>query len=616
MMSIIKKLQERVTATGIYVFFICLAGVIVLLYTNQWSFLHYTTTEWVTIYSLLGAVLILEHFTFQLPPASNKQSMDSSVYLACIFVHGTEIAILILLLNVIIAMFRHTELSWWKHTANFSIYALSIFLSSTVFELSGGTQGALNQDHFASYLLALICYFAVNTITLGIYFYIAYKGSFNELKQAFLAESLLVYLCTLILSLVLTTLIYDNGILGLLLFLGLSMLLSHAFKQMFTLYREIEEKANMDRRTGLYNHSYFENTLEAELNISRSENTPLSLALIDIDDFKKYNDHFGHLKGDQLLGFLGEFLKKETSGTHITVSRYGGEEFTLLMPAHTAEQAYEIVNAIRKRLNDSRYEGVEIFPHGCLSFSAGIAQSRIDIYDKSQLVDLADKALYYAKKQGKNIVHTHGSLNEVEREVDLGQDIRDLEQQLNLFLYKDINTFKHSKRVFRYAADMSDVLQLGPEDKRRFILGALIHDIGKLEIPWNILNKKEKLSAEEWQMVQAHVMWGKRIVEANERFIDLVPFVELHHERYDGGGYPFGFKGEQIPRLCRMLTIIDSFDAMTTERPYQPTKTFEEAIEELRACSGSQFDPKLTATFIHYIQHKQPAFTDFMETGL
>lgn len=140
------------------------------------------------------------------------------------------------------------------------------------------------------------------------------------------------------------------------------MLLSHAFKQLFTMYRKIEEKANMDRRTGLYNHSYFENALETELNIARSQNTPLSLALIDIDDFKKYNDHFGHLKGDQLLGFLGEILKKETSGTNIIVSRYGGEEFTLLMPDHTAEQAYETVNAIRKRLNDSRYEGVEIFP--------------------------------------------------------------------------------------------------------------------------------------------------------------------------------------------------------------------------------------------------------------
>ncbi|MGM1022047.1 MAG: bifunctional diguanylate cyclase/phosphohydrolase [Bacillota bacterium] len=613
MMSILKKLQERVTATGIYVFFICMVGVIVLLYTNQWSFLHYSTTEWVTIYSLLGAVLILEHFTFQLPPASNKQSMDSSVYLACIFVHSAEIAILILLFNVLIAAIRYRELSWWKHAANFSIYALSIFLSSTVFELSGGTQGGLNEEHFTAYLLALFCYFAVNTVTLGLYFYIAYKGSLHELKKAFLAESLLVYLCTLILSLVLTTLIYHNGILGLLLFLALSMLLSHAFKQLFAMYREIEEKANMDRRTGLYNHSYFENALETELNIARTHNTPLSLALIDIDDFKKYNDHFGHLKGDQLLGFLGEILKKETSDSNIIVSRYGGEEFTLLMPDYTAEQAYEIVNAIRKRLNDSRYEGVEIFPHGCLSFSAGIVQSRVDIYDRSQLVDLADKALYYAKKQGKNIVHTHGSLNEVEREVDLGQDIRDIEQQLNLFLYKDINTFKHSKRVFKYAVDMSEVLQLSQEDKRRFVLGSLIHDIGKLEIPWNILNKKGKLTDEEWCMVKAHVTWGRRIVEANERFMDLVPFVELHHERYDGGGYPFSFKGEQIPRLCRMLTIIDSFDAMTTERPYQPTKTFDEAIKELCDCSGSQFDPELTAIFIHYVQHKQPAFLDSIE---
>ncbi len=185
MMSIIKKLQERVSATGLYVFLICMAGLGILLYTNHWSFMHYSPTEWVTIYSLLGAVLILEHFTFQLPPASNKQSMDSSVYLACIFVHGTEIAILILLFNVLIAAIRYRELSWWKHAANFSIYALSIFLSSAVFELSGGTQGGLNDEHFTAYLLALFCYFAVNTVTLGLYFYIAYKGSLNELKKGF-----------------------------------------------------------------------------------------------------------------------------------------------------------------------------------------------------------------------------------------------------------------------------------------------------------------------------------------------------------------------------------------------------------------------------------------------
>ncbi|MDP4096042.1 diguanylate cyclase [Paenibacillus sp. P96] len=607
-MRLFKSLHQHVTPTGIYAVVMCLAGAGVFAYTNQWSFLQYSSSEWVTVYSLLGAVLILEYFTFQLPPASNKQSMDSSVYLACIFVHGSEIAIFILFLTSLIAAIRDYKLSWWKHLINFSIYALAIFAASTVFQLAGGPQGPLDDRYIAGYVLAMLSYFAVNTVTLGLYFYLAYEGSLKQLRRAFVAESLLVYLCTLILSLVLTVLIYHNGILGLVLFLGLSMLLSHAFKQLFDMFRDVEEKSIMDRRTGLYNHSYFENVLESELSAARKDKLPLSLALIDIDDFKKYNDQFGHLKGDQLLGFLGNLLKKETEGTPITASRYGGEEFTLLMPGYTAEQAYNVVNRIRKKLNDSRYEGVEIFPHGCLSFSGGISEYQAGIYDKSQLVDQADKALYYAKHQGKNTIHLFGSFNATEREIDLAQDVRDIEQQLSLFLYKDISTFKHSKRVFKYAMDISEVLGLGQEEKRRFVLGALIHDIGKLEIPWDILNKREKLTPEEWTLVQGHVTWGRRIVEANERFEELIPFIELHHERYDGTGYPYGFAGEEIPRLCRMLTVIDSFDAMTTERPYQQAKTFEQALEELRACSGSQFDPELTRIFIRYIKSTHPVF--------
>lgn len=209
-------------------------------------------------------------------------------------------------------------------------------------------------------------------------------------------------------------------------------------------------------------------------------------------------------------------------------------------------------------------------------------------------MEQADQALYYAKKQGKNMVHIYGHQSLLEQDIDFSQDVRDIEQQLNLFMYKDMETFKHSKRVFRYAMDISELLQLDSLSKRQFTLGALIHDIGKLEIPWSILNKKEKLTPEEWEMVKWHVTWGKQMAMTNDKFKDLSAYIELHHERYDGKGYPHGFKGEEIPKLCRMLTIIDSFDAMTTERPYQPTKSVEEAIVELKACAGSQFDPELT----------------------
>lgn len=302
--------------------------------------------------------------------------------------------------------------------------------------------------------------------------------------------------------LVLTVLLFYNGITGLALFLGLSVLISYSFKRLFSMYRDIEERANRDQRTGLFNHSYFEAALEEEMRRSQTGGSALSLAMIDIDDFKKYNDHFGHLKGDGLIVFLAELLKKETGSTDIIVSRYGGEEFTLLMPGYDTVTAKQFIEKLRKTLNNSIFEGSEIFPQGCLAFSAGVAGYRPDVHFKSELVDHADQALYYAKKQGKNMVHVYGNQSLLERDIDFSQDVRDIEQQLNLFMYKDLETFKHSKRVFRYAMDISELLELDNLTKRQFTLGALIHDIGKLEIPWGILNKKDKLAPEEWEMVK------------------------------------------------------------------------------------------------------------------
>ncbi|MBY0118769.1 diguanylate cyclase [Paenibacillus sp. FSL H8-0317] len=603
-MNFIRNLIHKADRSSLYVILLSFTGIGVFLYMNKWSYLHLTTADWVMVYTMLGAALILDYFTFQIPPKGNQQSMDSSVYLACIFMFGGAFSLSVLLPVSIILLIKERKLTWWKHIVNFSIYSLMITGAAAVFEWTGGQSGTLDGYNLIPYFAALAAYFIINTITLGLFFHFSTKDALQQMKRAFVTESLLVYLCTLILALVLTILVVHNGVLGLLLYLSLSILLSHAFKQLFVMYQTIEEKANTDQRTGLFNHSYFESMLENELTTARTQGTPLCLGLIDIDDFKKYNDRFGHLQGDSLLALLGDFLMRKTEGTPVTAFRYGGEEFTLLMPGMELDESYRFMNKLRKQLNDTPFEGVEVFPHGCLSFSAGVAPYQVDMYNKSQLVDQADKALYYAKKQGKNNVHRHGSNDGMEHEIDLVQDVRDIEQQLNLFRYKDMDTFKHSKRVYKYALDISELLALDNAEKRRFVLGALIHDIGKLEIPWSILNKKDKLTAEEWETIKGHVTWGKKMVITNDRFADLIPYIELHHERYDGKGYPYGLKGNEIPRLCRMLTVIDSFDAMTTERPYQETKNVEEAIRELRACSGSQFDPELAELFIQYIEKR------------
>lgn len=605
---------KKVDISQWYIVVLCLAGMITFSQYNGGAFFSYSPEEWVTLYIMLGATLILNSLTFRLPPEGNVMSFDSSIYLACIFIYGGEMALSVLLFSFLCYLIYKRNVPWWKQLTNFTLYSLMISLSDTVYESLGGTRGSVDDQNLPVYMISLAVYFSVNTIGMFMYYYLLYRKDLYNTLKGFVKETMLVYLCMLILSLVLTVLIVHNGVLGLILFLGLAILLSHAFRQLFNMYHQILNRSNLDQRTGLYNHSYFESSLETSIDEARKNETPLTLAMIDIDDFKKYNDSFGHLKGDTLISFLGSLLKEETKDTPIIASRYGGEEFTLLMPGYAIEEARSFVDRIRKKLNDTPFDGVEVFPHKCLSFSAGIAEYEIELYDKSQLVDYADKALYYAKKQGKNTVHTYGCNVEMEADIDLDQEIHYIEQQLNLFIYKDIDTFKHSKRVYKYALDMSSHLGLEKDERRNFILGALIHDIGKLEIPWGVLNKKGKLTSEEWETVKQHVTWGKKIAMTDHRFKDLIPYIELHHERYDGKGYPHGLKGKEIPKLCRMLTVIDSFDAMTSERPYQKTKTFEEAIVELRDCSGTQFDPKLVELFISYIRTQMPR-SEYVELG-
>lgn len=577
--------------------------------------IHFATVDWShweLIVILTAVVVLLNNFNIVLPPSGNALSLDSALYLACIFLFELEITLSILFATTIFWFFFYRKIAWWKHLFNFASYSLTIVCTYYVFTHMNGVHGVINFTTIIPYIFSLATYFLLNVFIYWGYFAIASPSQVTSvikgaITKTVLKESFTSYLSLLILSLILTILMKEALYFGLLLFTILSVFLSFAFKNFFQLYKDTEEKSRIDFLTRLYNHGFFKLKLD-EMFAKIEDYNGFTLALLDIDDFKKYNDTNGHMQGDELLKFFGKFVKEKTANYPDMVSaRYGGEEFAILMPNTSAHEAVSILNKLRKELNDTHFKGVESLPLSCISFSAGVVKFEKGTYGPSELLTKADKALYFAKAQGKNSVQLYHEGNNVyDNDLYLLKEVEKLEQQLQIFISKDIYTYQHSKRVFTYATDLSSKLELSSEEKRSLILGALIHDIGKLEIPRDVLNKQGKLDSHEWEMMKKHVTWGKEIIYSVKKYNDLIPLIELHHERFDGKGYPFGLKEDNIPKLARILSVIDSFDAMTTERPYQKTKTYEEAIIELRKCAGQQFDPEFVEKFIEMIQEKYP----------
>ncbi|AIE61403.1 diguanylate cyclase [Bacillus methanolicus] len=596
-------MQALKKTSNIYLMIVSFLGISLFFLVHHFQF--NASSKMVITFALIGTILLLNHYTILIPPEGNSLSMDSAIYLASIFLFGLDLTLDVLFLNSIIYASYHRKVVWWKHVFNFSIYFLMILSSYYLFILCGGVVGDINTTNLLPYILSLSMYFILNMSLMIIYFWLSETENLINIIRGIINKSFLVsYFSILLLAIILGILIDQKGLFGLFLFVCIAMLLSIAFNQHFQLFQAISNKANKDYLTGLNNHGYFKEVLEKEVSSARESGQPLSIALLDLDDFKKYNDLYGHIQGDHLLKEFGTLLETEVQAKNYIAARYGGEEFTILMPNTNSYEALSFLDRLRKKANDTYVEGVEALPYGCLSFSAGIVEYQQGTYNTSELLNKADQAMYFSKAQGKNMVHIFNEQSDYSFEecLSIEKELEEAEQQLKIFLSKDVYTYRHSKRVFQYAVDFSRKLNLSDHERKIFTLGALVHDIGKLEVPRDILNKKGKLDPHEWEITKKHVIWGKEIISTNKQLEELIPLVELHHERYDGKGYPYGLKGENIPKLARLLCIIDSFDAMTTERPYQKTKTFEEAIQELRACSGNQFDPKYVEPFIELIE--------------
>jgi len=348
-----------------------------------------------------------------------------------------------------------------------------------------------------------------------------------------------------------------------------------------------------DPLTGLGNHRHFHERLERELRHAQEKRLPLSLCLVDIDDFKRINDRFGHPAGDRVLSQLASRLRQTGEGF-----RLGGDEFALLLPGYDESEALTAAESIVERIS-----ALELDQLGSVTVSAGVATSPVHAADRDELIRLADSALYWAKEYGKNRVRAYrpdvielAELKRLASGPDRAARFRAAASLARAVDARDVYTGSHSQRVAELAARTARRLGLPDEDVELTRLAASLHDLGKLAIPEEILRKPGPLTEPERMVLERHPQIGFRMLES----LGVDPVAEWvlhHHERWDGSGYPDGLPGERIPLGARIIFVADAYDAMTSERVYRRRVTPDEAVAELQRCAGTQFDPEIVDAF-------------------
>ena len=346
-----------------------------------------------------------------------------------------------------------------------------------------------------------------------------------------------------------------------------------------------------DPLTGLGNHRHFHERLERELQHANERRLPLTLCFIDVDDFKRINDRFGHPAGDRVLSQLAARLRQTGEAF-----RLGGDEFALLLPGYGESAALTAASSVVERISALELEQV-----GPVTVSAGVAISPQHASERDELIRLADSALYWAKEYGKNRVRAYrpdvielAELKRLASGPDRAARFRAAASLARAVDARDVYTGSHSQRVAELAARTARRLGLPDEEVELTRLAASLHDLGKLAIPEEILRKPGPLTEPERIVLERHPQIGFRMLESLG--VDPVAdWVLHHHERWDGSGYPDGVAGEGIPLGARIIFVADAYDAMISERVYRRRVSPVEAIAELDRCAGTQFDPDVVA---------------------
>ncbi|WP_026888425.1 sensor domain-containing diguanylate cyclase/phosphohydrolase [Clostridium beijerinckii] len=334
--------------------------------------------------------------------------------------------------------------------------------------------------------------------------------------------------------------------------------------------------SEIDILTGLYNRYSFEEKIK-ELN--HEQYLPLGIIMGDVNGLKIVNDTLGHLEGDNLLKSIARVLK-DICHPNGYVFRWGGDEFIILIPNCNELKCEKVIRKITKRCEQADYKFMQL----SIALGEGIKYSlQEDIYD---CINKVEEKVYRQKLLEKKSI----------RSSIMDSLKKSLEE-------KNMETNEHTERVTQYALEIGKKLRLKISELDELALVASLHDIGKIGVNEEILLKPGKLTKEEFEIMKTHTEKGYRIINASSELGNVAKCVLTHHEKWDGNGYPLGLAGEEIPLMARIINVADSYDVMTNDRVYKKAIGKEEAIKELKRCSGTQFDPKIVKCFIDYVKN-------------
>jgi diguanylate cyclase (GGDEF)-like protein len=365
--------------------------------------------------------------------------------------------------------------------------------------------------------------------------------------------------------------------------------LQHAFDEMTDSIRTSRERLirmlDVDPLTELLNYKSFRKQLEERL--STTFDCGYWIGLIDIDHFETFNQAHGTEAGDKSLREIATILQDILPDSAV-ISRFGGNEFAFIGCEQSPFFAKEICSRIEEKLKQT--------------VSIGLCE----INDQTNKVETAllaiEIAATQAKNSGRNRVRVFEDFSMQSNEESLGflrqssyAAVKALAEAVDA---KDEYTRGHSTRVAEYAKELAEACGYDQGFIDLVYVTGTLHDVGKIGVPDAALKKPGHLTDEEFEMIKLHPALGEKIVRQIPELADTLPGIRGHHERWDGRGYPDQTVGEEIPLLARVLAVADTYDAMTSDRPYRKGLSVEIALDAIQKGAGSQFDPELATVFV------------------